>query len=354
MVARGTQALAVPELYRLGGLVRGLPVILPPSLPFVPDHVIFGGILRSEIEFPELRRSPGGDPDWTFRVATSPPKRAESALLGEEQLLADCAVRLMRTDGGLRLSYTDTGIFDVAADGTDVVWHPHSGASMELVRIDLMGRVMAAALHLSGSLCLHGSAVALPSGGIAFLAPKHHGKSTLALALSAEAGRLLTDDTLPVDPDPPVTLRPGVHSVRLWGDSLGRLALGSSDTRQGHSGKYVLEDLPVERLALDAVPASAFYELTPVSADALDVAARRTRLPEVRAALSLVSHTKIGSLLGAAEAAVIFDRAVAVARALPVYALEFVSDLSRIDEVVALLAEWHESSIPSKRVTARQ
>ncbi|MFN2400635.1 MAG: hypothetical protein ABR543_18660 [Gemmatimonadaceae bacterium] len=320
----------------------------------MPDHLIFGGILRSEIEFPELRRSSVGDPNWSLRVSSSspPPARIASEVLGSEQLLADCVVRLSRSNGGFRLEYTDTGMFDVGAQGTDVVWYPNSDASVELGRIDFMGRVMAAALHLSGSLCLHGSAVALPSGGIAFLAPKHRGKSTLALALCAAAGRLLTDDTLPVDFGPPITLRPGVHSVRLQGDAANRLARDPSGMRQGLGGKYVLEDLPDERLALVPVPASALYELVPVSADALGVAARRTLLPEVQAALSLVAHTKIGSLLAASEAAVMFDRAVAVARAVPVYKLEVARDLNRIDEVVSSLLAWHEPSLISDSALA--
>jgi hypothetical protein len=64
----------------------------------------------------------------------------------------------------------------------------------------------------------------------------------------------------------------------------------------------------------------------------------------VSAAVSLVGHAKIGSLLGRSEAPVLFDRAVRVARAARVYRLELARDFDRISEVVAHLGAWHRTA----------
>ncbi len=66
------------------------------------------------------------------------------------------------------------------------------------MRADLLGRVMALAAHADGRLTLHASAVSVAGRAVAFVGPKHAGKSTLALALVRKGARLLTDDTLVV------------------------------------------------------------------------------------------------------------------------------------------------------------
>jgi hypothetical protein len=46
-------------------------------------------------------------------------------------------------------------------------------------------------------------------------------------------------------------------------------------------------------------------------------------------------------VLGGEESAVSFDRAVTVARSVPVYTLDLVRGYERMPEVVAQLFEWH-------------
>lgn len=313
----------------------------------MPDHLAFGGILRSDLPIPTLRPSPGGTPSWTFRrAAEGPPSPGQSELLGEEQLDATCRLQVYKTHHGLRFVYTDTGVFDIAADGTDVTWYPVPEAQEDLALIDLTGRVMAGALHLSGHLCLHGSAVAFTDGGIAFLAPKHHGKSTIATALTRAGALLLTDDTLPVELDPPVRMWPGVHSVRLWNDSAERLAAGRLGTQEVRSGKHILDHLPDASLADHRTLLSAVYILSPSlpGSDGLpSTLVHRERQTDVQAAIAIVQHTKIGGLLGKSEAPVLFQRAVSLAREVPVYRFDFVRDFAVLDDVVTQLLAWHHA-----------
>ena len=304
---------------------------------------MYGGILRSELPFPDLRPSSGGEPSWWFRRSAEQPPDCAGEVLGEETFEGQVRLEVTKMPTGLRFAYTDTGVFDISDGGRNLVWYSTTGAPLDLARIDVMGRVMAGALHLGGLLCLHGSAVALGEGscGIGFLAPKHYGKSTLAFAMTQRGAQLLTDDTLPVEFSHPVRLRPGVHSVRLWTDSAERLASDRLGTGREYGGKHIVDRLPEDRVATQAVPLSAMYVLNPPGEQTPQALVGRARLPDVPAAMALVQHAKIGALLGKSEAPVLFERAVAAARAVPVYTLDFVRDFAQVDQVISQLMEWH-------------
>jgi hypothetical protein len=261
-------------------------------------------------------------------------------LLGELEISPECSVRLFAHAAGFRFEYDDTGIYDVAADGRTISWQagPHPGESS--VRADVTGRVLAMALHAGGLLCLHGSAVALAGGAVAFVAPKYHGKSTLALALARAGGRLLTDDVFPVDPGPPARAIPGVHQVRLWDDSAELFDVRANQPEPGD--KHLVHELPAEWLMFEPDSLSAIYLLSPLTGEAaMAEAARRVPMPDVTAALALVRHAALGPLLGGAEAARVFERAASLAAAVPVYRLETAAGLDRLNDVVAQLLEWH-------------
>ena len=309
----------------------------------MPDLAIYGGILRSELPFPDLRPSSGGEPSWWFGRSADRPPDCAGEVLGEETYEGPVRLEVTKTPTGLRFAYTDTGVFDISAGGRNLVWYPTAGAPLDLALIDVMGRVMAGALHLGGLLCLHGSAVAVAGGssGIGFLAPKHYGKSTLAFAMMQRGAQLLTDDTLPVEFGHPVRLRPGVHSVRLWTDSAERLASDRIGTGREYGGKHIVDRIPEDRVADQAVPLSAMYVLNPPGKQAPPDLVRRARLPDVSAAMALVQHAKLGALLGKSEAPVLFERAVATARVVPVYTLDFVRDFTHVDHVVGQLMAWH-------------
>jgi hypothetical protein len=330
-------------------------------------YSVFGSCLRSAIEFPELRASRDPEPRWTLRATDAPAALGRAELLGTDAAIPSAAVSLYKFAGGYRLQYPDTGSFDVSPDGRCIDWSSPPTCSLPAARLDVISQVLPLALYASGMLCLHGSAVALEGGdgAIGFLAPSFYGKSTLAMAMvrAAVGARILTDDALPVEPRAPITAWPGVHSVRLWDDAVRRIigdgeleSVGAYqlERRDGKAwptepfrgtsvtSKQILSRLPEDKLMLARTTLKAIYLLAPAQAGTNSPAARRTLLPAVRAALSLVQHAKLGALLGKSEAPVLFDRAVRVAAAVPVYELAIVRDLDRIPEVVAQLTDWHE------------
>ncbi|HEV2125292.1 MAG TPA: hypothetical protein VGW38_21290 [Chloroflexota bacterium] len=307
----------------------------------MPDYSIFGGRFRSELPFPELRPQKGGRADWTLRKVDVPPLSGNGTLLGEDRVPGSMHVRLYRLPGGFRLVYDDTGSFDIPEGGSQILWCPAPEADEDAVRLDVIGYAFATVFHAAGTLCLHGSAVGLPSGGVAFIAPKLHGKSTLAHALTDAGARLVTDDALPVQISRPSMLRPGIHQVRLRSDSASHLIYGEVPPRSGHAGKHVVTDLPEDRLVLETIPLSAIYLLSPITPDGNTPAAERDLLPPIVATLALVRQTKGGCLLGKSESAVLLDRAADLARTVPVYRLRVVRDFARLDEVVEQIFAWH-------------
>src|SRR5665213_950815 len=304
-------------------------------------YQVFGGALRSDIDFPELRTIESDDPSWSLRSVAGVPEMTNASLLGEAEVIPGYQVRLFRHARGFRFVFDDTGTFDLTANGRDIAWSAGPSFEESWVRADVTGRVLAVALHAGGHLCLHGSAVATGSGAIAFLAPKFHGKSTLALALSRAGARLLTDDVLPVDPHSPVHAVPGVHQVKLWQDTATHFGVDRETPSPG--SKHLIHDFDEGMLSYDRAPFAAIYLLSPVMVAEGEAVPQvvRTRLHAVPSALALVRHSIMGSMLSGGEAKLVIDRATSIAEEVPVYRLEVAAGIERIGDTVDQLLAWH-------------
>jgi hypothetical protein len=305
------------------------------------NYQVFGGVLRSELEFPELDPAERGEPDWTLTVTTAPaPDVPLGDPLGEDKVDQGVMVRSYGTPQGFRLVYDDTGVFDVTAGGREVRWHRPEAADLEAGRLDVLGRVLALALHASGWLSLHGSAVAMAEGAVAFLAPKGNGKSTLAFALMRGGAALMTDDTVVIGNGVPATVRPGVQSVRLFQDSAAWLSApapiaGTSDV------KATFGQLSDDARRLTRAPLAALYLLESVAPGTIAEPLERQRLEGPEAVFGLLAQTKIGALLGGAEAPGVFASVVALAERSAIYKLRVARDYERLGTVVERIMGWH-------------
>jgi len=304
-------------------------------------YQVFGGVLRSELEFPELDGATRGEADWTLTVSfTAAPDVGAGEPLGEDKVDQGVMVRSYAMPTGFRLVYDDTGVFDVSADGREIRWYRPDSADVEAGRLDVLGRVLALALHASGWLSLHGSAVALSDGAVAFLAPKGNGKSTLAFALMRAGAALMTDDTVVIGSGDPATVRPGVQSVRLFRDSADWLSApapiaGTSDV------KATFGQLSEDARRLTRAPLAALYLLESVPAGTINEPLERRRIEGPDAVLGLLGQTKIGALLGGTEAPGVFAAVVALAEGCPIYRLRVTRDYERLGIVVDCIMKWH-------------
>lgn len=314
----------------------------------MPDYRVFGGVLRSEIEFPELEYSLASTPDWLLRVSdcTTPPPSPHGVLLGNERVDVGVMVQARRSTQGFQLEYDDTGTFDISSDGREIVWWRTSSAAMEAARLDILGRVLAMALHASGRLALHGSAVAINGRAVAFVAPKFSGKSTLAIALSLSGAEFMADDTIPISLGATALAQPGVHAVRLFSDSATWLSLPLATTSQSvdpFAEKYTFATVPASQRRVVAAPLAAIYVLAPQRSAADAAQPCRERLVDMAAACEILRHAKIGSLLGGPEAGSLLGRVASLARSVPAFLLPVPREYDRLPDLVASLLAWHGS-----------
>lgn len=303
---------------------------------------VFGGTLRSELLLDDIPESKNRAPDWTLRVVDGN-ATPEGELLGTDTVYGETMVRGFRRADGLGLVFDDTGRFDVSADGSTITWHRPPNVAVASAQADITSRVLALALHAGGVFSLHASAVSINGEGVAFLAPKLHGKSTLCSALVLAGARALSDDTVPVRPGNPPSLSPGLPRLRLWSDSAERL-FGVDRDDPATIRKHQMDHLDPSQIETRTVPFRAAYVLNPVTELPDGVPAARDLLDAVTATISLVMHAKLGPVLTGVESPVVLTRAADIARAVPVYALHIVRDLDRIDDVARLLASWHGGS----------
>jgi hypothetical protein len=125
------------------------------------DYGVFGGRLRSELQFPDLAPVSAAAADWTLRVSDAEVAPDETlALVGERQLGLE-TYRLFSGPQRIRLEYSHAGSFDISLDGTEITWYRRDDVILELVRSIVLGPALAIALELAGVFCLHGSAVSV-------------------------------------------------------------------------------------------------------------------------------------------------------------------------------------------------
>ncbi|HKW11617.1 MAG TPA: hypothetical protein VJO33_14625 [Gemmatimonadaceae bacterium] len=305
------------------------------------DYAAFGGVLRSEIEFPELSAAPHGSrPDWTLTVDHGEPPAHALTFVGERAVREE-RYELSQFGDGFRLVYSHAGTFDIARDGSSIVWYHNRTAIPELVRSIVLGPAISLALELAGFLCLHGSAVAIGETAVAFVGPKHYGKSTLATALTTAGGRLVGDDLLVVSPGQPPTVRPGVGSVRLWSDMAAVLPVGKVSDTLIQGVKTTVTGFVDEALAVKPTALGAIYVLAPVLKHSDERAGWRSRLVPSEATIALAHQTKLpASLVGLRGAGSQLAAAAAVAATVPVWTLHAVRDVARLGQLVRQIIEW--------------
>jgi energy-coupling factor transporter ATP-binding protein EcfA2 len=303
-------------------------------------YEVFGGVFQSEIEFPELAAIDARRPDWTLTRCSSLPTLRDRVLLGEEELAAGVTARFERGADRFRLSFDDTGTFDIMSDGSRIEWVQSPNGDSDLVRSDFLGRVLAVALHAAGDLCLHGSAAALNGNGIVLVGPKGYGKSTLAMALIGAGAGFVADDAARLTANPP-RVAVGVPALRLRGDAAAHFGVESTLPTVGD--KVVLRDLGDADEDRRWLPLDAVYVVAPRRAPGAPPASRR-RLSELEATLALVQHGKSAALLGKDEAGTALARASALARSVPVFVLEVARDLALVAQVASQMMLWHSAS----------
>ncbi|GEN79705.1 phosphoenolpyruvate carboxykinase (ATP) [Actinotalea fermentans] len=179
---------------------------------------LYGLVVESELDLHQNRPARPDEPaDVRVRWGAPRARRLQGRPV-EGALLLDSGSRrygyviVERPDGTHLLRFFGACDAEISADLADVTVHPVVGADPGIGVVLATGAVLAYLLVRRGHLVLHGSAVAVDGGAVAFVAPSGGGKSTMATLLCADGAGLVTDDVLRVDLDGPFAPAPSVRS----------------------------------------------------------------------------------------------------------------------------------------------
>ena len=174
------------------------------------------------------------------------------------------------------LRFPDLADFHLNAGGLEVQARPATDVPLGTVEHLYLNQVLPLALSRQGVLALHGSAVQVGAGCVAFIGESGRGKSTLAASFGLNQYRCLTDDGLLLDvANESYRVLPSHPSIRLWGDSEQTLLpagmasqpppIYTSKGRFLAGAEFIFSDEPL--------PLMAIYFLGDGSADSVAIAA---------------------------------------------------------------------------------
>ena len=335
--------IACPPTIRLVAAVRGPDVTSSaPDAHGAPGRIrIFGGVLATDRSLPGLPVAPTSDDGqsvfWrlnTIDADTTAIAHTHGArMLGRLDYSNGAVVTLAMTAHGPEVLVSDTGRFTLSADGTQIAHLAPPHVDRSAIALDLIGVVLPVALHRDGAWCIHASAVQTTAGVIAFVAERGSGKSTLAAACVQTGCDLVADDVVVLrETDAGITVTPSGVPLRLHAATARAVGVASDDADDW--GKVRVTGV----VARGTLPLDAIYVLQSTGADG---ALERARRGPRAAALALLAHGKITTLLGGDSAGDALSRCVAMAQRAIVCDLAVPRDLSRLHAVAEQLLNWH-------------
>lgn len=286
--------------------------------------------ILSDLALPELIRSRRKDHGAALNIS------ADDTLplpIGEgEQWRVDPA--------GFHIVWDRVAAFRISLAG-GIAYRRFPGASDELIRVPLLGSVLAVALFYRGTLVMHGNALSVGGHGALLLGAKGQGKSTLSAALVARGHRVQAEDAASVSAASATATEVfrGMRQLRLWPDAIDPSFDGP------HPWSRPIHELSTKRVfpladqgeVPDRLPLARIYILE--DADAIDLQPLHT----AEAWPLLLVHAFVArfgtELLTGMDAARHFAACAALARAVPCVRLRRPRDFSRLGDVCARIEQ---------------
>jgi hypothetical protein len=214
---------------------------------------------------------------------------------------------------------------------------PLPETSEPLLRLPLVGPVMALLLHLRGMLVLHASAIAIGNRSAVFLGDKQAGKSTTAAALVAAGYRLISDDLVAFDFSAgQPSIAPAFPQIKLSNEAAAAIADDRLDPQPPpFPGFEKRQHRLVDRFSDDPIMADRIYVLTRGGAAAATPLSPGDALTALMR-FSYVARFGAAAVRGAAAGRHL-TQCAALASAAKVGRLEVPTGLDRLADVVRLV-----------------
>jgi hypothetical protein len=222
-------------------------------------YVAYGLGIHSALELPELTPGPAAS-DVVVRLGPVPEVPSDPPTRGNLLSMTATEARLYWPDVGAAL----------LRQGREITLEPRPESALDLLRLHLIGPVLALLLHQRGLFVLHASAVSLDGRVVVFLGRSGHGKSTTAAALHARGWTVVADDVVAVDlvaAGGPAAL-PGLSQLKLWPDAVTALGENPEDLPRIHASEAKRARI-ANTVATSARPLRRVYVLT--DAESLDL-----------------------------------------------------------------------------------
>ena len=237
------------------------------------------------------------------------------------------------TEDEAYLYWERAGAFHIRG-GREIVVDPAPGAEERVLRLYLLGSVMAALLHMRGRLVLHASGVAMGRGVTAFLGSSGQGKSTIAAALHQCGYPLVADDVVALAPftapnEPMVT--PGFPRMKLWPDTLRALGKDPEPLSKVHPLEEKRSYAAADGFTLQEIPLCRVYVLTEGPRCGIE------RLGPQEALVELIRHTARMELFPSAKAPVHLRQCADLINHVSVYRLTRPHSFDHLSEVASLV-----------------
>lgn len=245
--------------------------------------------------------------------------------------VADKPAYIKITSAEAIIFFKDVGVFLVRG-GQEVVVIPAPDVEDRLIRLYIVGTVMAVLLYQRGFLVLHASVINVNGGAVAFLGKSGAGKSSTAAALYARGHKIIADDVAAIDLGTPATVLPGFPQMKLSleaADALGYdleslLLLHPREEKRGYriAQGFSQESLPLKRIYVLAE--GAVLNIEPIR-------------PQ-EAVIELVRHSRPTTLFHSGGAPH-FLQCASLAQKFTIYRLQRPHSLSLLPDLAKLVEE---------------
>lgn len=247
------------------------------------------------------------------------------------------------------LFWEQVGTF-LVRNGKEIIIDPLPGVEERVVRLPLLGAVLAVLLHQRGFLVLHASSVAVNSSAVAFIGEKGWGKSTMAATLHARGHNLMADDVVAVDVNntkSPMVL-PGFPQMKLWPEAVASLGDDPETLPQVHPQAEKRACRVTKNFLQEARPLRRIYVL------GAGIEPRIKAIQPQEAIPHLISNSYMArfgkQLLQGMEAATHLHQCTRLIKNVPIYRLERPRSLSLLSAIAQLVEEDLNNDIYSVEV----